>query len=200
MLVYAWNHPHEKDFISIFDEDEKDLINLLSKVLLIKVKALIKRGFYKEYVEIQEESGVIRGKILFKESLQTFSYKRGKMNILHEDMSYDILHNQIIKTTLFHSSKGNQIEKEYRNEIINILKYFDGISLIKVKKNYFKEVKFHRNNQHYQFLLSICEFIWEYSLLHEGQSEKLFQNFSREHKEMAKLFENFVKNFYKKEI
>jgi 5-methylcytosine-specific restriction enzyme subunit McrC len=63
MLVYAWNHPHEKNFISVFDEDEKDLLNLLSKVLIIKVKAIIKRGFYKEYVELQDESCIFYKKI-----------------------------------------------------------------------------------------------------------------------------------------
>ncbi|MFB1049391.1 hypothetical protein [Paraliobacillus sp. JSM ZJ581] len=87
MLVYACDHPYEKDIISVYDEDEKDLLNLLSKVLLIKVKALIKRGLYKEYVENKEKSSIIRGKILFKESIQTFSHKRGKIHILEEDMS-----------------------------------------------------------------------------------------------------------------
>src|SRR5690606_6341343 len=64
MLVYAWDHPHEKDFIQVLGEDEKDLLHLLSKVLLLKVKALIKKGFYKEYAERREEASIIRGKIL----------------------------------------------------------------------------------------------------------------------------------------
>ncbi len=200
MLVYAWNHPHEKHFISVYDEDEKDLLDLLSKVLLMKVKALIKRGFYKEYIETQEESGIIRGKILFKESIQTFSHKRGKMHILQEDMSYDILHNQLIKETLSFLVKQEDIKKEYKAEIRKILTYFDGISLIKVSPQLFNVINVHRNNQHYQFLLNVCQFIWENALLHEGESEKRFQDFSRDHQQMAQLFENFVKNFYRKEI
>jgi 5-methylcytosine-specific restriction enzyme subunit McrC len=200
MLVYAWNHPHEKNFISVFDEDEKDLLNLLSKVLITKVKALIKRGFYKEYVELQDESAIIRGKLLFKESLQTFSYKRGKMNILQENMSYDILHNQLIKTTLHYLSKHSELKYEYHEELRKILIYFKNISLIKVTSRLFNEINLHRNNQHYQFLLNVCQFIWENALLHEGKSEKQFQDFSRNHQKMAHLFENFVKNFYRKEI
>jgi len=200
MLVYAWDHPHEKNFISVFEEDEKDLLNLLSKVLLMKVRALIKRGFYKEYVETQEESGIIRGKILFKESLQTFSYKRGKVHIQQEDMAYNILHNQIIKATLYYLAKHDNVKKEYQDEIRKILTYFDGISIIKVTRRLFQEINLHRNNQHYQFLLNVCRFIWENILLHEGESEKLFHDFSREHHQMAQLFENFVRNFYRKEI
>lgn len=200
MLVYAWDHPQEKNFINVFEEDEKDLLNLLSKVLLVKIKALIKKGFYKEYVENLEESGIIRGKVLFKESLETFSYKRGKLHILEEDMSYNILHNQLIKATLFYLAGKGELKKEYKDEIKNILTYFQHVSLIKVNLRLFNEVNLHRNNQHYQFLLNICRFIWENALLHEGSGEKQFQDFSREHQQMARLFENFVKNFYRKEI
>ncbi len=200
MLTYAWSHPHEKNFISVLRKDEKSLINLLSKVLIIKVKALIKKGFYKEYIQTQDESGIIRGKILFKESLQTFSRRRGKMHILEDNMTHDFLHNQVIKTILYHLSMQKQLEKEYRDEITKVLPFFSGISLIKISSNLFKEFSLHRNNQHYQFLLNICQFIWENTLLHEWEAEQLFQDFSREHQKMAKLFEDFVKNFYRKEI
>ncbi|WP_117170204.1 5-methylcytosine restriction system specificity protein McrC [Paraliobacillus sediminis] len=200
MLVYAWDHPYEKNVISVYEEDEKDLLNLLSKVLLIKVKALIKRGFYKEYVENQEESGIIRGKILFKESIQSFSHKRGKMHILEEDMSHDILHNQLIKATVHYLARNKEVEKQYRDEIKKILPYFDSVSLIKINHRFFKLIKLHRNNQHYQFILDVCQFILENTLLHEGDSNKVFQNFSRDHQKVARLFENFVKNFYRKEI
>ncbi|WP_010199929.1 5-methylcytosine restriction system specificity protein McrC [Bacillus sp. m3-13] len=200
MLAYAWNHPQEKDFISVFGEDENDLVNLLSKVLLIKVKALIKKGFYKEYIQTTDESGIIRGKILFKESMETFSYRRGKLHILEDEMTHDILHNQIIKTTLYHLSKLDQLERGCKEEITKILPYFSDVSLIKVSSRLFNEIKLHRNNQHYQFLLDISQFIWENSLLHEGQAEQQFQDYSREHRKLAKLFEDFVKNFYRKEI
>lgn len=200
MLVYAWNHPHEMNSISVFEEDEKDLMNLLSKVLIMKVKALIKRGFYKEYVDTQEESGIIRGKILFKESIQTFSNKRGKMHIRYEEMSYNILHNQLIKATLYYLTKHKGLIKEHQEDIRKILPYFEDVSLITVTPMLFNEISLHRNNQHYQFLLNICQFIWENSLLNEGVSEKNFNDYTREHQQMARLFESFVKNFYRKEI
>ncbi|OZM56329.1 restriction endonuclease [Lottiidibacillus patelloidae] len=200
MLAYAWDHPHEKNFITVYEDDEKDLINLLSKVLLMKIKALIKKGFYKKYIEYQEESGIIRGKILFKESIQTFSHKRAKMFIQQENMTYDILHNQLIKSTFYFLTKHKELEKKYQDEIKSVLSYFHGISLIKVNIRMFKEINLHRNNQHYQFLLNICQFIWENSLLNEGESQKIFLDFNREHHLMARLFENFVKNFYRKEI
>lgn len=200
MLVYAWNYPFEKNNIQVDGNDEKDLIHLLSKVLLGKVKSLIKKGFYKEYVQNVEVTSMIRGRILFKETLQTFAHKRGKLYTEPEDMTYDILHNQLIKTTLYYLARSKQLSSEIQDEIKTVLPYFDSVSLIKIKSRMFNEVKMNRNNQHYQFIMNICQFIWEHHLLHENYGDKMFQDVSREHKTMARLFENFVKNFYRSEI
>lgn len=200
MLTYSWNYPHEKNVISVFEEDEKDLLNLFSKILLIKIKALIKKGFYKEYVERKDVTSIIRGKILFKESIQSFSHKRGKLHIQDEELSYDILHNQILKATLSYLAKHEAVDKKIRDEIIQVLGYFSRISLIRMDLKLFQQIRLHRNNRHYQFLLHICQFVWEDVLIHEGESQKNFQDVSRDHGRMAKLFENFVKNFYRIEI
>lgn len=200
MLLYAWNYPQEKDFIHVTNEDEKDILNIFSKVLIKKVNSLIKRGFYKEYVEIEDELSIVRGKILFKQSLDRFSYKRGKMHVLEEEMTHDILHNQIIKTTMFHLANKDSLLDEYREEINRILMYFNRISVLEMSSTLFKRIRLHRNNEHYRFLLSICQFIWEHKLLHEDEGSRQFQDFNREHQQLARLFENFVKNFYRKEI
>lgn len=200
MLVYAWKHPYEKNLISIYDEDEKDLVNLLCKVLIVKVKSLIKRGFYTEYFVKEEESGIIRGKILFKESLQKLSHKRAKMYISEEEMSVNNLHNQLIKSSLHLLLEMDNIELESRKELERVISYFRDINLIKLDSKLFKSVSLHRNNQHYGFILNVCQFIWENVFIHEGEGEKELQDFSRDHYKMAALFENFVKNFYQKEI
>lgn len=199
MLAYAWDHPHESRIINVYGEDEKDIINLLSKILILKVKSLIKRGFYREYKPVKEESGVLRGKVLFKESIETFSYKRGKMHIIHEEFTPDILHNQLIKATMIRLSMYEHLEHKYFEDLKRLLMYFRSVSRIELKPKFFYQVKLHRNNQHYRFILNICQFISENVLLHEGAGESAFNDFSRNHMKMARLFENFVKYFYRRE-
>ncbi|MUV38769.1 Protein McrC [Lentibacillus sp. JNUCC-1] len=199
MLAYAWDHPYESRMIDVFGEDEKDIINLLSKILIIKVKPLIKRGFYREYQPLNEESGVLRGKVLFKESIEKFSYKRGKMHVEHEELSYDILHNQLIKATMMRLCMYEHLETKYHDELTQLLLYFRSVSTIDLKPKLFHQVTLHRNNQHYRFVLNICQFISENVLLHEGTGHSAFYDFSRDHMKMARLFENFVKNFYRRE-
>ncbi|MFB9973948.1 restriction endonuclease [Allobacillus sp. SKP2-8] len=199
MLAYAWDHPHEKNVIDVYGEDEKDIINLLSKVLILKVKSLVKRGLYKEYKPLKEESGIIRGKLLFKESFESFSYKKGKMHIEHEEFTLDILHNQLIKETMLQLCMYKELEREYYEDLKRLLMYFRSISRIELRPNYFEQIKLHRNNQHYRFILNICQLVSENVLLHEGSGRLIFNDFSRDHMKMAKLFEAFVKSFYRHE-
>ena len=100
MLCYAWDHLQEKDFARVAREDEKDIKHLLARILLVKLRSLMRRGFYKDYIVLQEETPTIRGKILFQESLNTFSFHRARMHCRYEEMDDDILHNQIIKSNL----------------------------------------------------------------------------------------------------
>src|SRR5699024_4426096 len=150
----------------VYGEDEKDIINLLSKILIMKVKSLIKRGFYREYKPDIDESGVIRGKVLFKESIETFSYKRGKMHIKHEELTHDILHNQLIKATMIRLSMYEYLERGYLDELKRLLMYFRCVTRIDLNPGLFNRVTLHRNNQHYRFILNICQFISENVLLH----------------------------------
>lgn len=61
----------------------------------------------------------------------------------------------------------------------------------------FKKVKIHRNNYHYGFLMNICFLIYKNLILTKNKGESQFKDFIRDEKEMAYIFENFVRNFYK---
>ncbi|MEY2195727.1 hypothetical protein AB7942_23780 [Neobacillus sp. BF23-41] len=161
MLCYAWGHLAEKEFANIAREDEKDIKHLLTRILLVKLRSLIKRGYFKEYIGFQEETSTLRGRILFQESINIFSFKRGKMHCEYEEMSHNILHNQIIKSTLYYILQSPKLAKELKDEVIQVYVHFSEISLVKLHPNLFKKVKLHRSNQHYRFVLDICRFLNE---------------------------------------
>lgn len=200
MLCYAWKHLAEKDFAQLSRKDDKDLSHLLTRILLVKLRSLMKRGFYREYVSVQEESATLRGKILFQESMNSLSFKKAKMHCVYEEMSHDILHNQIIKTTLYQLLRVESLDSELKEDIQRMYPYFSDIRLISLNARIFDTIKLHRSNQHYRFVLDICHFLHESLLLHESGSEAHFMDFERNPKAMARLFEEFVREFYKKEM
>jgi 5-methylcytosine-specific restriction enzyme subunit McrC len=199
MLCYAWGHLAEKEFVKIARQDEKDIKHLLTRILLVKLRSLIKRGFYREYKGNQEETSTLRGKILFKESTNTFSFMRGRLHCEFEEISHDILHNQIIKSTLYMLLKSSNLENEVKEEVLSVYHYFNEINGVMLNPTIFNKVNLHRSNQHYRFVMDICRYLYESLLINEGNTEEEFADFERNPKAMARLFEDFVRNFYQSE-
>lgn len=199
MLCYAWEYLAEKDFAHIAREDEKDIKHLLTSILLVKLRSLIKRGFFRDYTSFQEETATLRGRVLFQESLDTFSFKRAKMHCEFEEMNYDISHNQIIKSTLYTLMQSPDLDRNLKDEILQVFHHFAGVRIIQLHYSLFAKVTLHRNNLYYRFVLDICRFLYESLLLHEKSGDEKFADFERDPGAMAKLFENFVRNFFKHE-
>lgn len=110
------------------------------------------------------------------------------------------MHNQIIKTTIEQLIKYKGLNEELKDSLLSLYKYFRYIDTIKLNKKSFKQVQINRNNQYYEFLLKICETIYDNLLVDENTGESKFKEFERDPKQMAYLFENFVRNFYRREL
>ncbi|WP_010281134.1 5-methylcytosine-specific restriction endonuclease system specificity protein McrC [Bacillus timonensis] len=200
MLCYAWGHLAEKDMSKVAREDEKDIQHLLTRILVIKLRSLIKRGFYREYRGNQEEMSMLRGKILFSESIHSFSFNRGKMHCEYEELSLNIPHNQIIKATLHSLLMVREFDQTLLDEVKRLYHNFEGVKLISLHTGVFSNVKIHRSNQQYRFVLDICQFLFESLLIHENGEDARFTDFERDAKRMPRLYEEFVRNFYKREL
>jgi len=201
MLCYVWNRLEEKETVHISRNDEKDIYNLLARVLISRLKILIRRGYYKEYISEEEETGTIRGRINFPQSLNKLSFKQARMYCEFDELSHDILHNQIIKTTLYYLLRLPLVNKNIRADIQKIYPYFQEIKTIHLTNRVFYQVKIHRTNQQYGFLIDICKFLYDSLLISdEDTAKEKFTAFNQNTPELAYLFEDFVRNFYKKEL
>jgi 5-methylcytosine-specific restriction enzyme subunit McrC len=60
-------------------------------------------------------------------------------------------------------------------------------------------VQLNANNRFYRFLIHLCELVFDCSLVHEQSGEYKFRDFLRADKPMARLYEKFVFNFFKRE-
>ncbi|MFA5713493.1 MAG: hypothetical protein WC960_04875, partial [Bacteroidales bacterium] len=61
----------------------------------------------------------------------------------------------------------------------------------------FNQIRLHRNNYHYDFILKVCKIVNENLLIDESKGEYQFKDFTRDEKAMARLFEEFIRNFYR---
>lgn len=195
MLCYAWNRAEEVENLALKGIKGDNLYDLLSLVLCNSVSKIIKRGIYKEYISRNEETYSLKGKINFGESLKKNSFRNGRAYCEFDEFSDDIIHNQIIKATLYNILKCRDVAKNIKDKVMKLYHYFEHISTIKLNKTSFNQAKIHRNNRHYKFSMDICKLIYNDMIVDEVSGNVSF-NYKEEEK-LAYLFEEFVRNFYK---
>lgn len=195
MLCYAWNRAEEVENLALKGIKGDNLYDLLSLVLCNSVSKIIKRGIYKEYISRNEETYSLKGKINFGESLKKNSFRNGRAYCEFDEFSDDIIHNQIIKATLYNILKCRDVAKNIKDKVMKLYHYFEHISTIKLNKTSFNQAKIHRNNRYYKFSMDICKLIYNDMIVDEVSGNVSF-NYKEEEK-LAYLFEEFVRNFYK---
>ena len=197
LLCYAWNRLEEQGFVQIQTEDCETLRDLFAKVLTQGIRILRKRGLHRQYVEKEDELSRLRGKILMNPSMKRFTWLRGRMACCYDELNHDILHNQILKSSLAKLSNTEGLSSNSKKRVAEANRLFKEISLTPLSGKIFRRVQYHSNIQHYRFLLNVCELIYEATLPTEESGEHRFREFIRDPKKMPHLFEEFVRNFYK---
>ena len=81
--------------------------------------------------------------------------------------------------------------------LTQLCRLFSDIQDIELSSRVFGQVQLHRNNQFYDFLLKVCELIYRNLLVSEKPGTSKFMDFVQDKRQMAVLFENFVRTFYR---
>jgi len=199
LLCYAWDKLEEAELTKVDARDATRLVDLFGKVLANGTAYLFKKGLDRDYITREEDTRRLRGKVLFGPSLKRNLFRRAMAACAHDELSYDVLHNQILKTTIRRVISVKDLDREVEGELVSVYRRFPEIEEIDIQLADFRHVRLHRNNLYYGFLLNVCEIIHECLLVDEDTGEYRFRDFLRDEGKMAKLFEQFVRNFYRKE-
>jgi 5-methylcytosine-specific restriction enzyme subunit McrC len=200
LLCYSWNQLDAADKIKVSASDYTQYIDLFAKVLNNGCSYIFKRGIDREYRVEYDQLIRVRGKIDFNNNLRNFSTPSVKLHCTFDELSQDVLQNQIIKATLKRVLATRALDKSIRIELLEIYKRLLHISDISLNNNHFKKVSLHRNNLFYRFVLNVALLIHENISLDERSGTYEFLDFVRDDKKMARLFEHFVRNFYKESL
>ncbi|MFF2880710.1 5-methylcytosine-specific restriction endonuclease system specificity protein McrC [Bacillus toyonensis] len=199
MLCYAWDRPKEKDLVNVDASGANQIVDLFANVLLKGVKLQLKRGLDRDYNPFHEEIRGIRGKIDFAHSIKQLSFKQAKAYCHFDEFNYDVLTNQIIKSTIHSLIKTTQLDRGIRKQLLSVYRRLNDITLIRLQHSHFSMVRIHRNNSFYRFLTTVCAFIYENLLPEESTGRFQFKDFHKDRKTMAIIFETFIRNYYRYE-
>jgi 5-methylcytosine-specific restriction enzyme subunit McrC len=118
----------------------------------------------------------------------------------YEELDFNITINKILKTTIINLLKLNQLTQDNRKHLKQVLAYFSTIDTIYLDERVFKGIRYNPSNKAYEFIINICKLVKDNLLMDEKGEGAGFYNFLEDERKMAYLFENFVRNFYKKEL
>lgn len=199
LLCYAWNKLEESKIIDVNEIDSTELIDLFAKVLSNSCSRLLKQGLDRYYVEHEDVIMGIKGKFNFSATIKENTLPLSKTVCTYDEFEYDILHNQILKTTIGKLLRTKNMDSSIKNDLHKIYLKFPPVSEIVIRNSMFNQIRLHRNNYHYDFILKVCQIVNENLFIDESKGNYKFKDFTQEKKQMAKLFEAFVRNFYKME-
>ena len=199
LLCYAWDKLEERDTVAVQPIEANQVIDLLARVLISGMAHLFKRGLDRGYIEFEEETKRIRGKINISETIKKNLLLKNQVYCHFDEMNHDILHNQIIKTTIGQLIHVDELDKKLKQELILVYRKLQDISEIKLTPKSFTDVRLNQSNFFYDFLLKICELVIDNLLISEDEGESKFRDFLQDKYVMPYLFESFVRNFYRKE-
>jgi 5-methylcytosine-specific restriction enzyme subunit McrC len=199
LLCYAWNKLEERDIVDITGIETTQLCDLFAKILIGGTSRLLKMGLDRGYIQQNVEVIGIKGKVDFGLSLKKNLFHKARAQCQFDELSHNVLHNQILKSTLRHLAEVNELEANLKEQLYGLYRILHEVEDIRLSKSLFRLIQLHRNNSFYEFLLKICELVADNLLPSEQKGHSKFKDFIRDERQMASLFEEFVRNFFRLE-
>ncbi len=196
LLCYAWDQFAPRQMSGVAAEEFPDTLHLFSHLLIVGLRALHRRGLETGYIALEEPSSSVRGRILIRETIRLLAAQPKRIYCSFDEMSADILSNQILKATVKRLLGEESLEPGRRAELRRSLDLLPGVRDIELSARAFHEVRLHQNNRLYLFLISICRFFYESLEAQDRPGRYRFRDVDRDEKRMRRIYEKFVRNFF----
>ena len=197
LLCYAFGILEEQGPVDIESMPESEIADLFAAVLCSGIERMIRRGIHRDYVEHREDSRTIRGRIDFASSTSRLLLNNALAAVTTSELSLDVLPNQILKTTLTYLRLMSRISYSSVERVTATLALLREVSEIRLTRATSCRVQIHGNNSLYRFLLDVCELIFEALMVAPNGQDSSFSSFIRDEVSMRRVWERFLRNFYR---
>ena len=197
MLAYAFQVLREQGYKSIATEEFHNVAELCAAILCKGVSGQLKRGLGREYIEQTEALSTVRGRIDISESIKTQSIHKQQLVCSYDEFSVDSYLNRILKTTMELLLRAD-IAKTRKKELKKLLVFFGEVDTLDVHLINWN-IRYHRNNQTYRMLISICFLVIKGLLQTNSDGSTKLMDFLDEQR-MCRLYEKFILEYYRREF
>ena len=202
LLCYAWNRlPEQAELLAVQADKFHRPQELLAHVLLTGTRRLLRQGLPVAYAEREEELPELRGRVLLAPSVSRNLLSRGRAICSYDELSANAPLNQLLLGTLQQLARTRVLPTALRHELRLTQRRFPaGVEPLPLSATALRTVHRVRPTGLAAFLLNVCELLYHSALpTPDATGRPRFRDFRRDEQLMARLFEQFVRNFYRLE-
>ncbi|MCC6572619.1 MAG: hypothetical protein IT462_02405 [Planctomycetes bacterium] len=197
LLLYAWDFLDVGDAVAADVAGPTTLMDLFARVLIHGMDDQLRRGLRREYATQSEQVAGLRGRIDFGESVKALVLPQGRTFCRFDDLNHDTLSNQIVRTTILRLLRRADLDEGLAAQLSGLDRRLRSIGEIPLNSDHFHSAMLQRSGPRYALLLRICRFIFDHMFPDQRDGSLKFSDFSDT--ELERLFEAFVRNFYRRE-
>lgn len=160
LFLYAWARFPRGPIVEAGIDKSPDLPNLFARLLSAGTRRLLRLGLDRGYKTFTEELVSPRGRLRLDRMIKETTHLRGTAVCDFDELTHDILHNQILKATLTNLANCPDVEKEARRDLRSLARRFHDVADIQLSARCFRRIAISRNNRAYMFLMHLCEFVF----------------------------------------
>jgi len=202
MLCYAWNRLPEPAVLQASEASPFHRpLELLAQVLLHATRRLLRTGLPRAFVPHEETLTSLRGRVELAASLSRGLLPQGQAICAFDELSAELPLHQLLAQTLTTLAQAAGLPAALRRELSLVRRRLPVSSgNVRPGPPLFRELRRQRPGGEAAFILHLCELVWHLALPTPTSTGRgRFADFRRDEALMARIFEQFVRNFYRRE-
>lgn len=197
LLSYAWDFPLQGAAL-VRPSDASCTEALLARMLRVETERLLRGRIDRGYVEHEAELRRPRGK-LSVQSLAHGSTLRGVIGCRFDDLSADVLHNQVLRSTLVSLARLATLRQDEAGGLRRLADQLPEVGVRPIQRSDFRKLQLGSNLRRYRPAMLLCELLHRCIVPEPSTAGVRFRAFTGDEREMGLLFEGFVRGFLRRE-
>jgi 5-methylcytosine-specific restriction enzyme subunit McrC len=160
MLKTLRNSPYKSLQTSQVDLDRMSVFEIFIRMFIEEIFRIVKRGLKSDYVQIESNETVYKGKMIFSEQIRHNSAHKERSFVMYDAYSINRAENRLIKLTLDYLYRATASSRNKAN-LKTLLGFFSEVDCSKDYKQDFGKCVSNRNMSDYETALLWCKVFLE---------------------------------------
>jgi 5-methylcytosine-specific restriction enzyme subunit McrC len=203
LLCYAWNRLPEPAVLQASESAPfAKPLALLAQVLLHGTRRRLRNGLPRTFQAQEAELASLRGRIELAPSLGRGLLGQGRAVCTFDELGVDSPLHRLLANTLSTLAHATDVPAPLRRELRQLRQRLPIAADLAAAPTAatFRELRRQRLDGPARFLAHVCELVWQVALPEPAaDGRRRFADFRRDEGLMARIFEQFVRNFYRRE-